>query len=133
MIRLYLLRHGQTSCNARADVIGGRSSEIPLTALGMEQAAAAGNVIRGCGLRFDRIFCSTAVRARQTLDGLGVCLDAGRMPLRILPAWRNFPKAIGRGGRGLKYIRPRWSAAWNMKILFSARLTGRASMMWRCA
>ena len=76
MIRLYLLRHGQTSCNARADVIGGRSSEIPLTALGMEQAAAAGNVIRGCGLHFDRIFCSTAVRARQTLAGLGLCLDA---------------------------------------------------------
>ena len=46
MIRLYLLRHGQTSCNARADIVGGRSSEIPLTALGMEQAVTAGNVIR---------------------------------------------------------------------------------------
>lgn len=76
MIRLYLLRHGQTSCNARADVIGGRSSEIPLMALGMEQAVTAGNVIRNCGLHFDRIFCSTAVRARQTLAGLGLCLDA---------------------------------------------------------
>lgn len=58
--------------NVSADVIGGRSSELPLTPLGMEQASIAGMVLKNSGLHFSKIFCSTAVRACQTLDCMGL-------------------------------------------------------------
>ena len=35
-------------------------------------ATTAGKELRNSGLRFDRIFCSTAVRARQTLECMGL-------------------------------------------------------------
>ena len=72
MIELYLLRHSQTSYNVKAEVIGGRSSGLTLTRLGTELATTAGKELRNSGLRFDRIFCSTAVRARQTLECMGL-------------------------------------------------------------
>ena len=62
----------QTSYNVKAEVIGGRSPGLTLTRLGTELATTAGKELRNSGLRFDRIFCSTAVRARQTLECMGL-------------------------------------------------------------
>lgn len=76
MIVLYLLRHGQTYLNVMNDVIGGRSSDLPLTSYGIEQAVATGKAIRDSGMMFDKIFCSTAFRARQTLDAMGLITDS---------------------------------------------------------
>jgi probable phosphoglycerate mutase len=73
MIELYLLRHAQSELNMlplEDRRIGGRSSHILITAVGAAQAQTAGEELQKAGLRFDKIFCSTAVRARQTLENV---------------------------------------------------------------
>lgn len=75
MTTLYLLRHAQTPCNVHSEIIGGRSSSVPLTEEGKAQAVEAGNALRTQGLFFDSVFCSTALRARQTFECL--CLKQG--------------------------------------------------------
>lgn len=61
-MRLHLFRHGQTNWNAERRVQG--QSESRLTELGVQQAAELGRRIRH--LRFDALYCSSSVRARQT-------------------------------------------------------------------
>ncbi|MDR2674428.1 MAG: histidine phosphatase family protein [Opitutaceae bacterium] len=71
MIELYLMRHAESENNAVPEKdrkIGGRASAVPLTRLGVGQAWAAGEELARAKIRFDGIFCSAAVRARQTLE-----------------------------------------------------------------
>jgi broad specificity phosphatase PhoE len=85
MIELYLLRHAQSEINAMPEAertIGGRSPMAALTALGVEQARAAGAEIARAGFGFDGVFCSTARRARQTLENAAAPAPA----LRAAPA-----------------------------------------------
>lgn len=63
-MKLYLLRHGQTECNA-AKVIQGWTP-TPLTAQGKKQAERLRDVL--ADVRFDRIFSSDIYRTRQTGD-----------------------------------------------------------------
>lgn len=68
MTEIYLLRHAQTHLNASRNRIGGRSNHLPLSDAGREQARLRGLWLRDEGLVFDRVFCSSAVRARETLE-----------------------------------------------------------------
>src|SRR5436309_8824745 len=71
---LLLIRHGESEGNtareraeqAQADVIDidRRDADVPLSALGERQAAAAGEALRG--VHFDAIWSSPYVRARET-------------------------------------------------------------------
>lgn len=61
-MKLHLFRHGQTDWNAERRVQG--QSESRLNELGIQQATALGERIRD--LRFDRVFCSSSVRTRET-------------------------------------------------------------------
>ena len=71
-----LLRHAQTE-DTRP---GGRDLDRRLTAEGEEQARVLGAFLAGQGVSVDAILCSTAVRTRQTLAGLGLSLpDASRL------------------------------------------------------
>ena len=61
-MKLHLFRHGQTDWNAERRVQG--QSESRLNELGIRQAKALGERIRD--LRFDRIYCSSSLRTRET-------------------------------------------------------------------
>lgn len=66
MKTLYLMRHGETMFNAQHRIQGWCDS--PLTERGIEQARAMGAKLRERGVRVDRIVCSTAERAADTLE-----------------------------------------------------------------
>ena len=63
-MELHLIRHGQTNWNEERRVQG--QSESELTELGIEQAKGLGQKISQ--LRFDKIFCSSSKRTRQTAE-----------------------------------------------------------------
>lgn len=65
---IYLVRHGQTDWN-KLKVMQGRT-DIPLNEKGIEQAKVVGEKLRG--INFDAIFYSPLLRAKQTMQNLGV-------------------------------------------------------------
>ena len=78
MRELILLRHAHAE-SARP---GQGDDARPLSATGHSEAAAAGGWLRAHGLLPDRVLCSPAQRARQTLSGLGElnCADVREEP-----------------------------------------------------
>ena len=72
---MILLRHAQ----AGDSVSGGRDIDRELTPLGRRQARDVGNFLRKQSLEIDAVMCSSAVRARQTLDQLGLDVPPGRV------------------------------------------------------
>jgi phosphohistidine phosphatase len=72
---LVLLRHGKS-----AYPVGVPDHDRPLADRGLRQASLAGEHIRTLVDRFDLVLCSTATRARQTLDAAG--LTDGRVEYR---------------------------------------------------
>ena len=65
-MELHLIRHGQTDWNEERRVQG--QSESRLTKLGEEQASALGKKLNL--IDFDKVFCSSSLRARQTAENL---------------------------------------------------------------
>lgn len=63
-MKIYMIRHGQTEANLKRVHYG--QTDLPLTPLGIEQAAEAGVKLRG--ISFDKIYASDLIRARQTAD-----------------------------------------------------------------
>lgn len=61
-MELHLIRHGETDWNKERRVQG--QSESQLTELGIQQATELGQRLRP--IRFDRIYCSSSRRTRQT-------------------------------------------------------------------
>lgn len=59
---VYLVRHGQTDWNRDARIQG--STDNPLNAVGLEQAAALGRALSG--VKIDAVYTSAHQRARQT-------------------------------------------------------------------
>lgn len=66
MKSIYLIRHGQTLFNKQKKIQG--FSDSPLTELGIQQAAIAGNHVLDLGLKFDDAYSSTSERASDTLE-----------------------------------------------------------------
>ena len=69
--RLYLLRHAKSSWN----VHGLADHDRPLAPRGRRAAKAIGGHIREHGIEPDLILCSTAARARETLERIEPPLD----------------------------------------------------------
>ena len=63
-MELHLIRHGQTNWNEERRAQG--QSDSHLTTIGKQQATELGHRIRH--LNFDKVFCSTSLRTRQTAD-----------------------------------------------------------------
>lgn len=61
-MELYAIRHGQSAANAIQAHAGW--AQVPLTALGREQAGRTGELLKG--MEFDRIIVSDLLRARET-------------------------------------------------------------------
>lgn len=62
---LVLVRHGQSEWNLRNLFTGWKDPD--LTALGIEEAHAAGRALKAKGLSFDRAYSSNLIRARNSL------------------------------------------------------------------
>ena len=69
--RLCIVRHGETAWNAEHRVQG--QLDIPLNEIGFRQAQAVGGVLKE--ERFDAIYSSDLVRARQTADPIASFLS----------------------------------------------------------
>lgn len=67
MIEITLLRHAETEYNAHQRYVGGRSNHISLSELGQCQAKSNALHFKSHNYHFTKIFCSSAVRAQQTL------------------------------------------------------------------
>lgn len=67
MPTLIVLRHSKA-----ASPLGTPDFDRPLAGRGRRDAERAGEELRAANLVPDRVVCSTAVRTRQTLDGLGL-------------------------------------------------------------
>jgi phosphohistidine phosphatase len=67
MPTLIVLRHAKA-----ASSLGTPDVDRPLAGRGRKDAREAGERLRAAGLRPDRVICSTALRTRQTLDGLSI-------------------------------------------------------------
>ena len=63
-MELHLIRHGQTNWNEERRAQG--QSDSKLTKIGKEQAVALGKKIKQ--IKFDKIFCSSSLRTRQTAE-----------------------------------------------------------------
>ncbi|MDH6303989.1 broad specificity phosphatase PhoE [Parabacteroides sp. PF5-5] len=68
MLSIYLLRHAETEYNAHNQFIGGRSNHLALSNKGREEAKEIGKRWRDSSVQFDKIFCSIANRAQETLE-----------------------------------------------------------------
>lgn len=95
----YFIRHGESVSNATPGFVAGVNFDAPLTERGLEQARLVGRRLAKDGVRFDRIYSSTLVRAVQTagtiLEEMG---QSGRPFSRVealmeqqMPAWRGSP------------------------------------------
>jgi phosphohistidine phosphatase len=67
MPRLIVLRHSKA-----ASPLGTPDIERPLADRGRKDAEQAGEELRAANVLPDRVICSTALRTRQTLEGLGL-------------------------------------------------------------
>ncbi len=74
-VPILLLRHGQSVWNSQRRWQG--TADSPLTALGREQARAAGRVLAGLGASFAGVWSSDLRRASQTADIIARTLDLG--------------------------------------------------------
>ena len=63
-MHLYFIRHGESTSNY-GQLVTGRQ-DVPLTDFGREQAQAAGHYINQQGIVFDKIICSSLMRAHDT-------------------------------------------------------------------
>jgi len=84
MYKLVLIRHGESTWNLENRFTGW--TDVPLTALGVEQARSAGRLLKEAGYEFDLAYTSVLKRAIWTLWH---CLDAmDRVWLPVLNDWR---------------------------------------------
>lgn len=75
-MNLYFLRHGEALDGAQYP-----DSDRPLSAHGLRQAAAVGRFFSTQGIRFDHIFSSPLLRARQTTETL--LRESGAIPITV--------------------------------------------------
>ena len=68
---LTLIRHAKSSWNSPAPT----DFERPLNKRGRHDAPRMGQELEELGIRFDKMMCSSAVRARETLGGLSQGLN----------------------------------------------------------
>jgi len=73
MLKIYLARHGQNEDNANGILNGHR--DLPLTEIGMRQAAEVANEIKAAGLSFDAVLSSPLSRALKTAQIIATIND----------------------------------------------------------
>lgn len=107
MGQLIITRHAQSVWNVQNRFSGW--SDVPLTAYGREEGAAAGVAIRESGLAIDRAFVSTLSRAQDTLALILEADSARRVPVEM--AWELNERHYGAlQGMNKEQVAQRWGA-----------------------
>ncbi|WP_407279894.1 2,3-diphosphoglycerate-dependent phosphoglycerate mutase [Aromatoleum evansii] len=91
MYRIVLLRHGESTWNTENRFTGW--ADIDLTGKGVEEARAAGRLLRREGCAFDLAFTSVLKRANKTLNLVLEELDALWLPVEH--SWRLNERSYG--------------------------------------
>ena len=103
MLDLYLVRHAESEANTQiAERVGGRAFSSPLTERGKKQARRLGHRFASEGLRFDAVYCSTAIRAIDTARFIAEEIDYPFEQIPQIPdlleiamgAWEGQPRMI---------------------------------------
>ncbi len=68
MVTIYFLRHAETPYNAAQTHIGGKSLNLGLSEIGIQQSLEAANWFKNAAIEFTSVICSSAVRAKLTLN-----------------------------------------------------------------
>jgi broad specificity phosphatase PhoE len=120
---LILVRHGRTAFNAAGKLVG--RLDPPLDEVGMAQAAAIGEALKGV----DRVISSPLLRARQTAEHIGapveiderwIEVDYGEFDGTLLgspgaaalwQAWRSDVSIVPPGGESLEQMGVRVASA----------------------
>ena len=76
MLRLILVRHGQTAWNAQNRIMG--RTDVPLNEKGQQQALVITRAL--CDQQIDHIFCSPQLRAMETVQPLS---QIKKMPIQV--------------------------------------------------
>jgi broad specificity phosphatase PhoE len=101
--RVVLLRHGETEWAAAGKHTG--RTDIPLTTLGEEQAAGAGELIGELGLRNPLVVSSPRARAVRTAELAGLTIDR---TWDALSEW-NYGDYEGRTSAEIRREVPHWT------------------------
>ncbi|AKU10783.1 phosphoglyceromutase [Azoarcus sp. CIB] len=91
MYRIVLLRHGESTWNKENRFTGW--TDVDLTETGVEEARAAGRLLRREGYSFDLAFTSVLKRANKTLNLVLEELDALWLPVEH--SWRLNDRSYG--------------------------------------
>lgn len=83
MIKLVLLRHGQTTYNRDRRFTGW--TDVPLTARGKREAKKAGKILKENGFSFDVVFTSVLKRA---IDTTNIALKQMNLKIPVYKSWR---------------------------------------------
>jgi 2,3-bisphosphoglycerate-dependent phosphoglycerate mutase len=84
MYKIVLLRHGESTWNQENRFTGW--TDVDLTPKGVEEAHAAGRLLKSQGFSFDKAYTSVLKRANKTLNIVLETLDALWMPVEH--SWR---------------------------------------------
>lgn len=74
-MHIYLVRHGQTDDNFKS-IVQGRIDN-PLNNVGKSQAAQTGNKLKDLNIKFDYIYSSPLIRAKQSAQIINEILNIG--------------------------------------------------------
>ena len=105
LIRLHIIRHGETHANVANIVLGLGDSPLTDNGVAVATLAAASNLINGRQLRYWRTYCSDLYRAHRTAkivlgleDGDGnVIADSSDINLIVEPRLRELAKGAREG------------------------------------
>ena len=102
---LVLIRHGHSDWNLSDRLTGW--TDIPLTQIGLDEAAAAGRRLAAAGYCFSEAHISALCRCRQTLEALQEALGGPRIPVQA--SWRLNERHYGQlQGMTKREILARW-------------------------
>ena len=93
----YFIRHGESLSNVTPGIAAGANFDAPMTDRGHLQAEAAGERLASEGVKFDKIYSSSLVRAVQTTEGVlrGMGIEGTEFEQvdaiieKQTPAWRG--------------------------------------------
>ncbi|CCK71352.1 phosphoglycerate mutase KNAG_0G02950 [Huiozyma naganishii CBS 8797] len=78
VVRVFLVRHGQTDHNVKKILQGHR--DIPLNVDGVKQSHSLGEYLQSRGVHFDRVYSSDLTRCRETTAELLLPVDDAPAP-----------------------------------------------------
>jgi 2,3-bisphosphoglycerate-dependent phosphoglycerate mutase len=109
---LVLLRHGHSEWNLTERFTGW--TDIALTQIGLDEAAAAGRKLAEAGFAFDEAHISVLQRSRQTLDALLGAMGVASLP--VFESWRLNERHYGAlQGMNKQEIFAAWGEAQSQK------------------